>query len=131
MAYDPEARRQSNSAVVIGIIALILVGGGALAFLTMRPSTEPTTTIVNSPGRETVINNTVAVPVPVDNGPNTVVIQPAPGTTKTIERNTTTVRDRVISPAPASSAPVSRGGSESNTNVTVNVPPADSAPAPT
>ena len=36
MAYDPEARQQSNSAMTIGIVALALLALGAVAYFATR-----------------------------------------------------------------------------------------------
>ena len=138
MAYDPEARRQSNSALIIALVGLLVLGGGALAYFASRNNAEPApaTTIVNTPAdRETVVvNNTVTVPVPVveaTSAPNVVVrevprtvVVPGNNTTTRIERNTTTVRDRVVAPRPATgSGSSTTPAASSNTNVTVNVPP--------
>ncbi|MBW3635903.1 MAG: hypothetical protein KY445_05470 [Armatimonadetes bacterium] len=118
MAYDPEARRQSNSALTIGLIALLLLGGATLAYFAMRPAETPATTVINNtdPARETIVNNTVAVPVPVpDTSPDTVVVQPpAPSTNTTtrVERNTTTTRDSVVTP------PTSTNSTSSTTTTT-------------
>jgi len=131
MAYDPEARRQSNSALIIGAIALIALVGGGAAYMATRPNPEPTTTIVNSPVRDRVVTNTVTQQVPVDVTPNTVVVTPP--TTRTVERNTTTVRERVIAPPPASSAPApaaERGSSETNVTINNSPPATEANPAP-
>jgi len=40
MAYDPEARETSNTAMIIGIIVLVLVIGSALAYFATRPADD-------------------------------------------------------------------------------------------
>lgn len=144
MAYDPEARRQSNSALTIAIVSALLLGGGLLAYLATRRDPEPgPTTVITQPRRETVIvTNTPAVPaiivaptsapnVIVREVPQTVVVRPAPATNTVtrIERNSTTVRDRVVAPRPAQgSSSTTSPAPPNNTNVTINnAPPAGSS----
>jgi len=87
MATDPEARASSSSAVVIGIIALILVVGLAVAYFTMGDrggGDAPAVVSVPSGGSSTtVIKDTQPVPVPV---PDTS----GGSTTTTTESSTTT-----------------------------------------
>ena len=98
MAYDPEARSQSNSAMTISIVAIILLIGGALAyFATRRPEPD---IVVNSPmpGKETVI---IEKDVPANPSPPIVIDRPVvvtPPVTNTIERDTTVIHDRVVTP---------------------------------
>ena len=123
MAYDPEARQQSNSAMIIGVVALVLLVVGALAyFSTQNTIAEPTHTTVVTPPVER-IERTEVVPA---NPPAPVIIDrpvpvPAQPSTRIIERDTqtTVTRDRVV-PAPDTSSSTPR--SSTNTNVTVNVP---------
>lgn len=82
MAYDPEARASSNSALTIAIAVLVL-GGAALAYFLMNRPTE----VVTSPSSTTIINREVA---PTTSAPTTVVV-PAPRT----ETRTT-----IVAPAP-------------------------------
>ena len=124
MAYDPEARQQSNSAMTIGIVALALLALGAVAYFATRHDdvvatapvvthTERTVveTAPDNPAPPVVIHDTTP-PVVVHDGAPVVVHDAAP--TKIIERNNTVTHDRIVSP------PVKSG----DTNVTVNVPPA-------
>ena len=75
MAYDPEARETSNNAMIIGVVALVLVVLGALAYYATRPSETPTTVIAPT---ERVIERNTPTEVPVYQAPTTVVV-PAPG----------------------------------------------------
>jgi len=131
MAYDPEARETSNSAMIIGIVALVLVVGGALAYWATRPADSPVTQTIVVPGpaqKETVVT-IPAAPAP---GPPVIVnsAPPAapPRTTTTVDRHTTVIHD-LAPPAPADGRPQLSGST--NTNVTVNVPapPAPQSPA--
>lgn len=131
MAYDPEARATSNSAMTIGIVTLVLLALAALAyFLTQRPDTEaastaPNTVVVDrtAPAPAT---NTVVVPAPA----NPVIVEkavPVPQT-KTIIRNTKTETTKIV-PAPHSGG--SAGGSNTPApNVTINNNPSASSNAP-
>lgn len=124
MAYDPEARQQSNSAMTIGIVALVLLVLGAVAYFATQgprdtvvtaPSTHTERTIVETAPQNPpppVVVHDAAPPVVVHDGAPVVVHDGAP--TKIIERNNTVTHDRIVSP------PVKSG----DTNVTVNVPPA-------
>jgi len=132
MAYDPEARQQSNSAMIIGIVALVLLVVGALAYFSTRNTQAETasTTVVTPPAETRVIERTEVVPVPANPAPPVVVERqvPVPVTppTRVIERDTrtTVTRDRVV-PAPSGGASGTPRTS-TNTNVTVNVPAAPS-----
>src|SRR5215210_3253383 len=100
MAYDPEARETSNSAMIIGIVALVLVIGAVLAYYATRGNDNvadvavvptgpnPPTTVVQ---KET---QTVPVPVPVP-GETTVVEKavPVPGPSTRVETHTSTSRE--------------------------------------
>lgn len=152
MAYDPEARRQSNSALIVGLIGLLIAGGAALAYFANRNSTPETAApvVVTGPGKTVVVQataapapvvvvtsaprtNTVVVPVPVT---GTTIVKPgttvvAPGTT-TVTRNTTITRNtRIVAPPAASATAVPRAvsGSGNQTNVTVNNVLPTTAPA--
>jgi hypothetical protein len=128
MAYDPEARESSNSAMIIGIVALVLVVGAVLAYWATRPRDEvavvnPGPTIVQQPASPTP--DTVVVTPPATN-PDTVVVERpvAVPQTRTIERNTRTETTRVV-PVPQGSS--AGGGTSAAPNVTVNTnvePPA-------
>jgi len=127
MAYDPEARQQSNSAMIIGVVALVLLVIGALAYYSTQNSQAEQVAV--TPPVVTHTERTEVVPVP-GNPPAPVVIDrpvpvvvpgttvTTPSTTRIIERDTHTsvTHDRVPTP-PASSAP-----SRTTNNVTVNVP---------
>ena len=139
MAYDPEARKDSNTALIAGVAALILVIAAVAYFATRQPETVDNTVVItpsSAPATNTVTNTVVEqVPVVVD-APTAapVVIEQTP---RVIERNTTTVtnntRTVVATPVPDKSsegAPEGAGGRTStNTNVTVNVPAPNQSPA--
>ncbi len=117
MAYDPEARQQSNSAMTIGIVALVLLVLGAVAYFATQ---GPRDTVVTAPAsthtERTIVETAPANPAPpvvIHDAAPPVIVQGQPQT-KVIERNNTITRDRIVSP------PVKEG----DTNVTVNVPPA-------
>ncbi len=126
MAYDPEARETGNSAMIIGIVALVLVVGGALAYFLTKPS-EPvdtgSTTIVNNPRPAAPATNTVVVTPPVEN--NTVVIEkpvPVPQT-KVITRDTkTTTNTTRVVPAPITGENSSPVGHQPNVTINNNAP---------
>ena len=105
MAYDPEARENSNSAMIIAIVAVVLVVLGGLAWYATQGNNPPETVAPVVTHTETIKE------VPVDNstGPDTVVVNPAPAP--------------VPAPAPAPSTSTS-------TTVEVNPPAAAPAPAP-
>lgn len=103
MAYDPDARQTSNNAMIIGVVALVLVVLGALAYYATRSNETPTPVVVTQP-TERIIEKTTEV-APTTTTPSTIVVQPG---------------------APAAPAPTTR----TETKVTVNTPPAtNSAPA--
>ena len=143
MAYDPEARKQSNSALIIGLIALVVLGGAALAYFATRPGPETGPTTVINPVREketVIIDNTAPAPVvvdpnpstiivtpPVENKPDTVVVTP-PATTTT--ETTTTVRNAEPAPrAPVANPPAEKPESKTTVNNTIINPPAPSGNA--
>ncbi len=141
MAYDPEARKDSNTALIAGVAALILVIAAVAYFATRQPETVDNTIVVTPSTAPATNTNTVIeqVPVVVD-APTAapVIIQAEP---RVIERNTTTTttnnRVTVATPAPnagtgdTEGAPNGAAGNRgsTNTNVTVNVPAANSSPA--
>jgi hypothetical protein len=146
MAYDPEARQSSSTAMILGVAALVAIIGAIAYFATRPPATVDNTMVINSGPNPTPVTNTVIrereVPVPGSNP--TVIVKPpstSTNTTTRIERNNTTVIRQNPTPA-AGSAAGSNGTAtaprtSNNTNVTVNVPPSggaggsDSSAAPT
>ncbi len=125
MAYDPEARSQSNSAMIIGVVALILIVGGALAYLSSSKTTPDTVAITPAPADRTVVVNqpapNPAAPVVIEKTSPVIVTPPV---TKTIESHTTVTRDRAVAP------PAASPNTKTETNVTVNMPKADSPTEP-
>ena len=122
MAYDPEARQQSNSAMIIGIVALVLLVIGAFAYFGSGGTRVVETPVITHTER-TIVQPAPQNPSPPviihDAAPPVVVQSPPaqnPPATRIIERNNTVTHDRVVSPP-------TRSG---DTNVTVNVPPAPS-----
>lgn len=124
MAYDPEARETSNSAMIIGIVALVLVVGAVLAYYATRGNDEvatgTSTTIVDNTPPAT---NTVVVNPPATT-PNTVVVErpvavPVPQT-KTIVRDSRTETTRVV-PQPRTGGASSAPAPAPNVNVTTRV----------
>ena len=122
MAYDPEARSQSNSAMIIGVVALVLLVGGALAYLSTRNPNPDVVAVPGGPARETVIVEqpapNPASPVIIEKSSAPVVVTPP--VTRTVEKNTTVTRDRVVTPV---TPPARQSETRTETNVTVNVPP--------
>lgn len=117
MAYDPEARSQSNSALIIGLVALLVVVGAAMAYFSTSSSETPSPIVMTQPATQ---HDTVVQPVPVpvpNSNPSTVVVTPPTKSTTRTESSTTTVHEHVVTP-PASSPSGSESSSE--TNVTVN-----------
>ena len=82
MATDPEARASSNSGVLIAVVALVLVIGLAVAFMSMRGNEPGDTTIVNPPSSsETTVIEAPDAPKPPD--VNVEVAPPSSSTTTT------------------------------------------------
>jgi len=135
MAYDPEARETSNSAMIIGIVALVLVIGAVLAYYATRRD-DVDNVVMTSPAPTTVVETQkevpVAVPVPTNPSPPVVVTTPAP--TTRIEKSTTITRDttRVVPSGSSSTGRTGGSGGDSqpkadtNTNVTINAAPSAS-----
>lgn len=122
MAYDPEARQSSNSAMIIGIIALVLAAGAVLAYYATRhpeaDETTPSTTIVNNHQAPAPATNAVIVAPAVTPTPNTIVV---PGKTVTrVERHNTTINRTINRTVPAPNASSSPSGSS---NTTINIAP--------
>ncbi len=138
MAYDPQARKQSNSALIMGLIALLVVGGAALAyFATRHPATPETSPVIINHEKETIVANT---PVPESNttiivaptavpAPNTIVVAPPVSTTTT--QTKTTMRNTDPAPrAPVASPPADNSDKGKTTiNNTIINPPAPSGSA--
>lgn len=141
MAYDPEARKDSNTALIAGVAALILVIAAVAYFATRQPEVVDNTVVVTPSTAPATNTNTVIeqVPVVVDAPTSAPVIIEQPP--RVIERNTntTTTTNRVIVATPAPNegsgdtegAPNGAAGTRgsTNTNVTVNVPAPNAAPA--
>lgn len=127
MAYDPEARQSSNSAMIIGIIALVLAAGAVLAYYATRhpeaDETTPSTTIVNNHQAPAPATNPVVVAPATTPTPNTIVV---PGKTVTrVERHNTTINRTINRTVPAPNASSSPSGSS---NTTINIaPPANTS----
>lgn len=134
MAYDPEARQTGNSAMIIGIVALVLIAGAVLAYTATRHNDAE-----DANGTTIIDNRTViATPTPIT---NTVIISPTPNTVvpgKTVtrvERNTTVI-DRTA--PPAANTTITAPPPNVTTNVTVApsrsnnsaATPATAAPSP-
>ena len=107
MAYDPEARQTSNMALVIGIIVLVLIVGGAIAYMTTRPSPVETAppTIVHD--QVPAPPQAVPVPVPGNPAPNVTINPPASSSSTT---TTTTIEKKETAP-PADNAAKEDSGS--------------------
>jgi hypothetical protein len=88
MAYDPEARQTGNMAMVIGIIVLILIVGGAIVYMTSRPSSVVTTpsAIIHD---QAPAPQAVPVPVPSSPAPNVTINPPAPSSSSSTTTTTT------------------------------------------
>ena len=135
MAYDLEAQRQGKSALLIGLVALLIAGGAVLAYFATRGSNTETPAPVVLPPREKVVVVT-QTPTPLPTMAGTPTTSPTPattgaatstpaasatpplGTTTTVTRNTTITRETRIIEAPTPS-------------VNVVTPPQNEAPIPT
>ena len=132
MAYDPEARENSNSAMIIAIVAVVLVVLGALAWYATRPDDVGPDTVVTTPPTTVVEKETVTeVPVPSD-APDTIVVQPgAPAPAPAPSTSTTTnveIRPPATSGTTTDPAPAGDGASSATTNnITVTPPAGDAA----
>jgi hypothetical protein len=124
MAYDPEARAQSNSAMIIGVVALVLLVGGALAYFSTR-NPNPDVAVVPAPARETVVVEqpapAPASPVVIERPSSPVVVTPP--VTRTVERNTTVTRERAVPVTP----PARTAETRTETTVNVNIPRSESS----
>lgn len=138
MAYDPEARRQSNAALIVGLVALLVVGGAALAyFATRQAAPEPGPATVVQGRDKTIVVTQTAVPGPTAvaaaTTPATVLVVPVPVTGGTT-RNTTPSGGTGIT-SPPSGTQTSRTAStppapvSNQTNVTINNVQPTTAPA--
>ena len=131
MAYDPQARKQSNSALIIGLISLLVLGGAALAyFATRQPAPETSPVLVNSRKETVIVNatpepstNTTIIVAPTADAPDTVVVTPPVNTNTT----TTTTTTRNVDPAPrapVAAPPADDKSSKTTVNNTIINPPA-------
>jgi hypothetical protein len=130
MAYDPEARSQSNTAMIIGVVALVLMVGGALAYFSTHNGAPDTVALTPTTDRTVVVNQPAPNPAPavVAPAPPVVIDRPAttivtPPVTKSVETHTTVTHERVITPK-------SQPAPSTETHVTVNVPKNDTPPEP-
>lgn len=141
MAYDPEARRQSNAALIIGLVGLLVAGGATLAYFATRPGTpEPgPTTVVQGPSKTIVLQSTPAPAVVITTPPQTntvlVPVTSAPAATAipvtNVTRNTTVTRNTRIEvpPVATNTAAPANGQGGGTTNITVNNVLPTTAPA--
>lgn len=119
MAYDPEAREQSNSAMIIAVVALVIVVLGALAWYATRPTETPV--VVSQPTIERHTETVTEVPVPTNDAPDTIVVQPsnpAPAPSTSTETQIT------VNP-PANTPPADSGATPSGTTAPEAAPPGD------
>jgi outer membrane biosynthesis protein TonB len=125
MAYDPEARESSNSAMIIAIVAVVLVVLGGLAWYATQSNNPPETVAPVVTHTETVKE------VPVDNsaGPDTVVVNPPPAPAPAPAPDTKTETSVTVN-TPPNPAPAPAPAPKSETNVTVNPPAAAPANPP-
>lgn len=123
MAYDPEARAQSNSAMIIGVVALVLLVGGALAYFSTRNPEPDVVAVSPNPVEKTVVVEQPAAPpaspVVIEKSAPVVVTPPV---TKSVETHTTVTRDRVVTP------PARQSETKTEVNVTNVVPERASEP---
>lgn len=91
MASDPEARATGNSAMIIGIVVLVLIVGAIAYFATNNDRGGPD--IVQTPGSSTVIKETTReVPAPNTDTPDTVIVNPPASSSSSTSTSTTTER---------------------------------------
>ena len=136
MAYDPQARKQSNSALIIGLIALLVVGGAALAYFATRHADTPETSpVIVSKQKETVVvtntpvpaNDTLTIVAPTPApAPNVVVVAPPANPATNPVRNTDPAPRAPVASPPADNS--DKGKTTINNNTIIN-PPAPSANA--
>ena len=111
MAYDPQARKQSNSAMIIGLVTLVVVGLAALAYFATRPTTPPETgSVIIDRKTETV----VATPTPGAPNNTTVIVVPTAAPDPNIVNNAVVVAPPV----------------NNNNMAPQAAPPRNAAPAP-
>jgi len=129
MAYDPEARQSSNTAMIIGVAVLVLVIG-AIAFFATRPPAADNTVVITQPGvnpNPTTVTNTVIREVPAAAPPVVIVPKPSTSTVTTRTHNSTTVIRQQPTPVTNGNGsnpnPGAAPRTSNNTNVTINVPP--------
>jgi len=130
MALDPEARSTSNSAMTMGIIALVLVVGAIAAFLAFGSRNNDTTRdVVAVPGESntTVVNNPapVAPAAPVPGSPSTVVVVPKSGGSSTSSSTTTST---TTSKESGASGTTSGTGGSSTTDTSTTTTKTGSSP---
>jgi cytoskeletal protein RodZ len=125
MAYDPEARENSNSAMIIAIVAVVLVVLGGLAWYATQGNNPPDTVAPVVTHTETIKE------VPVDNSaaPDTVIVNPAPTPAPAPAPSTSTTTNVTVKPTAPAPNPAPAPASKSETNVTVN-PPSEKPAAP-
>ena len=131
MAYDPEARQTSNMALVVGIIILVIVVGGAIAYLTSRPSpveTAPPAIIHDQTPAPTPQIVPVPVPVPNSNPAPSVTITPPASHSST--STTTTIEKKEVAPPSGSIDTSSNNGKSSTSSTTPRTAARPACPFP-
>ena len=127
MAYDPEARQTSNMALVVGIIVLVLIVGGAIAYMASRPSPVETDAPTIIHDQTPAPPQVVPVPVPDATPAPDVIITPPDShssttTTTTIEKTETAPSSSDSGSIDSSESSESSEGSTSSSTTTTTTP---------
>lgn len=117
MSVDPEARQTSNMALVVGIIVLVLIVGGAIAYMTSRPAPiESAPPVIIQDDTPAAPPQIVPVPVPSDSSPApSVTINPPASNSST---TTTTTIEKTVPAPPAESSGSDSGSIDTSTSDT-------------
>lgn len=121
MAYDPEARASGTSAVVIGLVALVLVVG-AVWFYAQRPAdvvTHENTTYVDRSLAPAPASPPVVVNPPASSPPAVVVSPPASGSSSSTSSSTTSSTNT----NPAANPSAGTSSTDSSTTTTKSTSP--------
>jgi hypothetical protein len=136
MALDPQARQNSNSALIISVIAVLVLGGGAVAYFANRNASEQQAasnpSLVVDHHTDVVTKNVpVPVAVPVAAQPivkvtkQYIINKPVPPSATYVKNNTVTTRNTTIEntkvvPAPHEPSSSARGADSASPSVSTS-----------